>query len=78
MSAMARPVRRLDEVVRVEKIKMQLLGDQPANRGFARAHEADEREVDELAAVLHGDGLAENGGGRTPKSCPLDSPADFC
>src|ERR1019366_3497416 len=57
----------LDEVIRVEKIKMQQLGDQVANRGLARAHETDEREVDELAVVLYGDGLAENRGGRTPK-----------
>src|ERR1035437_562469 len=57
----------LDEIVRVEKIKMQMLGDHAANGGLARAHEADERENDELAVVVHGDGLAENRGGRTPK-----------
>jgi hypothetical protein len=32
---------------------MQLLGDEPANGRFARAHEADEREIDVLARVAH-------------------------
>jgi hypothetical protein len=54
-----------------------LFGHQPAHRGFARAHETDEREVDEVAAMLHGDELAENPRGRTPKSSARQA-VDFC
>jgi hypothetical protein len=32
---------------------MQLLGHQPANGGFARAHETNERDVDDASVVLH-------------------------
>ncbi len=55
MSAMVRPVPRLDHFVRVEIIEMQLLGDEPAHGGLARAHEADEREIDDAAVALHGE-----------------------
>jgi hypothetical protein len=47
---------------------MQVFGNHAANRGLARAHEADEREVGEMTTIVHGHELAENRGGRTPKS----------
>ena len=43
----------LDEFIGVDELKVQEVGDEPAHGGLARAHEADEREVDELPAVLH-------------------------
>jgi hypothetical protein len=45
----------LDHFVRVEIVKMQLFGDEPANGSLARAHETDEREIDDMAAALHSD-----------------------
>jgi hypothetical protein len=38
---------------------MQLLGGEPAHGRLARAHETDERDVDDLAVVLHGHGLTD-------------------
>jgi hypothetical protein len=39
--------------------------DEATHRGLARAHEADEREVDGVPVRLHDDEVAENRGGRT-------------
>ena len=48
---------RLNQLVRVEIIEMQLVGHEPADGGLARAHETDEREIDDAAVALHGDGV---------------------
>ena len=52
MSVMLRPVCALDHFVRVEIFEVQLLGDEPAHGRLARAHEADERDVDEVAVAV--------------------------
>jgi hypothetical protein len=49
----------LDQLVGVEIIEVQLLGDEPAHGGFARAHETDERDVDEATGVVHGHTVAQ-------------------
>ena len=56
----------LNQLVGVDEFKAELLRNVPAHRRFARAHEADEREIDDVAVTLHGDGLAENAARRTP------------
>src|SRR5260221_177435 len=43
----------LDRLVRVEVIEVQHVGHKPAHGRLARAHETDERDVDELAGVVH-------------------------
>lgn len=43
----------LDQFVRVQIIKPQLLRHEPANGSFARAHKTDERNVDDAAVVVH-------------------------
>ena len=43
---------RLNQFVRVEIIEMQLLGHEPAHGSFARAHETDEREIDERRVLF--------------------------
>jgi hypothetical protein len=55
---------RLDEFIRIEKFKAQLLRDEPAHGCFARAHETYERKVDELAAALHGAWIS----GKSPRT----------
>ena len=57
---------RLNQFVRVEIIEMQLVGHQPAHGRLARAHETDEREIDEVAVVVHGHGLTDFRARRTP------------
>ena len=51
ISAIVLPVRGLDHLIRVEKFEAQLVGDEPAHGGLARAHETDERDVDDMAAL---------------------------
>ena len=58
---------RLDEFVGVQVIEMQLLGDEPAHGSLARAHEADEREIDDAAVALHGNELTQFFPRRTPQ-----------
>jgi hypothetical protein len=38
---------------------MQLVGDEPAHGRLARAHEADERDVDDATVALHDNGLTD-------------------
>ena len=38
---------------------MQLLGDEPAHGGLARAHEPYEREIDDAAVAVHGDSVTQ-------------------
>ena len=54
------PCARLDDFVRVEIIEMQLFGDEPADGRLARAHETDERDVDDVAVVVHDNELTES------------------
>ena len=70
-----RPARaRLDEVVGVEVFEMQLLGDEAADRGFAGAHEADERDIGDVAFAVHRMELADFAAGRTLQmQGPLDT-----
>jgi hypothetical protein len=44
-----------------------LLGDEPANRSLARAHESDEREIDKMARVVHVIDLTHLPPRRTPE-----------
>jgi len=46
---------------------MQLLGDEPAHGSLARAHEPDEREIEDTAVAVHGDELAQFYPRRTPQ-----------
>ena len=50
---------RHNQLVRVEVVEMQLLGHEPAHGGFARAHETDEREIDDAAVAVHGHELTQ-------------------
>ena len=43
----------LDQFIRIEVFKAQLVGDEAANGRLARAHETDERDVDEMTVVVH-------------------------
>ena len=50
---MGLPGARFDEFVGVEESEVQLFGDESAHGGFARAHEADERDVFNSTRVVH-------------------------
>jgi len=51
-----------------------LIRNQPAHGRLARAHEADEREVDGSPVDVHRNELAEIAGQRTPIFPALDNP----
>lgn len=57
---------RLNQFIRVEIIEVQLISHQPSHGGLARAHETNEREIDEVARVVHGHDLADFQARRTP------------
>jgi uncharacterized Zn-binding protein involved in type VI secretion len=50
---------RLNQLIRVKILEVQLFGDDPAHGSLARAHETDERDVDEMAIVVHGDKVTQ-------------------
>ena len=49
----------LDQFIGVEVIEVQLFGHEPSDGGLARAHETDEREINDAAVALHANGLTE-------------------
>ena len=53
---------RFDKLIRVHKGKVQLPGNNPANRRFASSHKAHESQVVELPVTNHDSVLAQIGG----------------
>jgi hypothetical protein len=43
-----------NKLVRINKFKTQLVGDQPAHGGLSRAHEPDQRDIIDLPRTAHG------------------------
>jgi len=59
---------RLDDVIGIQKSKVQLLGDELAHGRFPRSHEANERNVLNVALGAHPNEVADLGDNRTKKT----------
>jgi hypothetical protein len=55
-----------DQIIRVEEFKVQLVGNEPAHGRFARAHEANQGKVDNVAGGDHAFQIPNSETIRTP------------